>query len=142
MPEDMTLEEALERLKKQRARIAELEEEVHKTRRQAGGYRTARNVALKEAAAQAAVLKAHNIAFDASRADVSGYQIKDGFAVGEFKYEPPDPNKRRKAEPPKGGKPGALTFDDIGGMTQAELMLRYEDAVKAAAATPITKRAV
>ena len=76
-------------------------EQLETTRNEAAARRTQRNQALRQAHALGQVLKAHNITFDITDADLSSLKIEDGKVQGEFDYTP-------KSMPAKKVDPSAL----------------------------------
>ena len=135
-----SLEEAQAALETAKSDLAKANEQLEVARKQAARYRVQRNAALKAEHAQAAVLKAHNIGFDTAKADTSKLEIKDGIAHGEFDYSPPKPSGNgRAAKDPPGETPGALTFEDLKGMTAEQMTERWEEVEKVLASTPRSK---
>lgn len=126
----MTLEEA-------QAKIAELEGQL--TQAQADG-----EVSAKRGHAFAAVLKAHNIAFDIDKADVSTLTIADGGEVqGEFDYTPPavKATERHKSQQPgnqqqrnegegANKKKDGLTIEDVKAMSEDQINDQWEEVSK------------
>ena len=100
------------------AKVAELETQIANLKTESAKYRTARNEALKQAHALDAVVKAHNIAFDAGSADTSALKIEDGKVVGAFDYKPATPPK---TDPPKPADAGEMSMVDVKNMTAEQI---------------------
>lgn len=109
------------------ARVAELA-------REAGSYRTQRNVALRQAAAYRTILQAHNIDLSGvTDAALEALPINAGQVDGVFPYEPPRPGanvQRVEARAAQPDGPAALTREQIEAMPPDEINRRW-DEVKA-----------
>ncbi len=117
-----------------RAKIAKIEkrlqtqaESLEAAKERASRSRVGRSLARKQVYALRAVLKAHNIGFDVSGADLDKLEVTDGVVSGEFEYTPPDPNKGGTADPPGGKSPGTLTKEDVAKMPHSEIMSRWAE---------------
>ena len=111
-------------------RIAELT-------REAAAFRVQRNVALRRAHAQDAILAAHNIDTSNLITDetTASLTIEDGRATGEFRYEVPRladsiplPSEGTDATASAAG-PALLTREEIEAMSHDEINRRWDEVV-------------
>ena len=108
----------------QGTQIADLRGQIDKLRNECAGYRTERNASLRREAALSQVLSKHNIEFDIVRADLGGFKIESGKAVGELEYEPA---KVSKKEPDVSGAGNpTLTMEDVAKMSESQINANWE----------------
>lgn len=135
----MTLEEA-------QAKIAELEGERDELKTQLTDATNSRNTSALQRHAMAAVLKAHNITFDAETANLSALSIgEDGAVAGEFAYTPPavasqQQQSNQQQQQQKGGEESqqqqqqqqaqGLTLEDVKAMSEDQINERWDEVSK------------
>lgn len=135
----MTLEEA-------QAKIAELEAQAQTTATKLNDLLNSRNTSALQRHAMAAVLKAHNITFDADKADLSALTVgDDGAVAGEFAYTPPavanqqqqSNQQQQQQQQQKGAEENqqqqqqqqaqGLTLEDVKAMSEDQINERWDE---------------
>ena len=79
---------------------------------------------LKQNAAYKAVLKAHNISFDVSKADLSTLSVDGDKVKGQLNYSIPSPQTKL---PDQGGDKKSLSFDDVKGMSADQINANWKE---------------
>ena len=79
---------------------------------------------LKQNAAYKAVLKAHDISFDVSKADLSTLSVDGDKVKGQLNYSIPSPQTKL---PDQGGDKKSLSFDDVKGMSADQINANWKE---------------
>lgn len=87
-----------------------------------------------------AVLKAHNIAFDVDKADLTALSVgEDGAVSGEFAYTPPavqnqqqaqQQAQEQQAQQQPQQQPQGLTIEDVKAMSEDQINERWDEVSK------------
>lgn len=130
----MTLEEA-------QAKLKEVEAERDTLQTQLTDATNSRNTSSLQRHALAAVLKAHNIAFDVEAANLSALTVgEDGAVAGEFAYTPPaverqtQQTQQQQPQPPSNERQtqqtqptNGLTIEDVRAMSEEQINERWDE---------------
>jgi len=104
-------------------------EQIESLRGEAAKSRVQRNAAMKENYAMQQVLKAHNIEFDVSKADLEGLKIDHGKVSGDFSYKAPASSG--VSSPPKDtSSTNGLSLKDVDSMTLDEINENWDELAK------------
>ena len=117
----------------------EQDRELEAVKAELAELKAAGNAAALSNHALRSVLKAHNIAFDVDKADLSALSVGDDGAVsGEFAYTPPavqnqqqaqqqQPQQQQQQQP---AKQEGLTIEDVKAMSEDEINERWDAVCK------------